>query len=159
MTQDNITAIYVDVDDFYRSIELNWQHYQKTLKARKRLREKILSNSEIMTIMILFHLCGYRCFKRFYLDYVNLTMTSLFPTLMSYSRMVIAMQCVTPLLCVYFKTRMATPTGISFIDSTSIKVCHNRRIATNKVFNGLAKRGKTTMGLVLRVQTAFNHQP
>ena len=60
--------------------------------------------------------------------------------------MVIAMQCVAPLLCAYFKTRLSKSTGISFIDSTSIKVCHNRRIVRNKVFNRLAKRGKTTMG-------------
>uniref|UniRef100_UPI0005A7902D IS982 family transposase n=1 Tax=Candidatus Protochlamydia sp. R18 TaxID=1353977 RepID=UPI0005A7902D len=37
-------------------------------------------------------------------------------------------------------------TGIAFIDSTSIDVCHNKRIKRNKVFKGLAKRGKTTSG-------------
>ncbi len=37
-------------------------------------------------------------------------------------------------------------TGIAFIDSTSISVCHNKRIQRNKVFKRLAKRGKTTTG-------------
>jgi hypothetical protein len=37
-------------------------------------------------------------------------------------------------------------TGIAFIDSTSIAVCHNKRIRRNKVFRNLAKRGKTTSG-------------
>ena len=37
-------------------------------------------------------------------------------------------------------------TGISIIDSTSINICHNRRIKRNKVFSGLAERGKSTMG-------------
>jgi hypothetical protein len=38
------------------------------------------------------------------------------------------------------------PTGIEFIDSTSIKVCHNIRIPKHKTFDDIAKRGKGTMG-------------
>ena len=37
-------------------------------------------------------------------------------------------------------------TGISFIDSTSVSVCKNKRIPRHKVFDGIAQRGKTTMG-------------
>jgi hypothetical protein len=37
-------------------------------------------------------------------------------------------------------------TGITFVDSTSIKVCHNKRIKRNKVFDGIAKTGKSTVG-------------
>ena len=37
-------------------------------------------------------------------------------------------------------------TGISFIDSTCIPVCHNKRICRNKVFRNYATRGKSTMG-------------
>ena len=37
-------------------------------------------------------------------------------------------------------------TGISFIDSTSIPVCHNKRINRNKVFKDYVTRGKSTMG-------------
>ncbi len=37
-------------------------------------------------------------------------------------------------------------TGISFIDSTIIRVCHNKRIKRNKVFKGIAEVGKSTMG-------------
>ena len=36
--------------------------------------------------------------------------------------------------------------GISFVDSTMIPVCHNLRRYANKVFRGLAKDGKGTMG-------------
>jgi Transposase DDE domain len=43
-------------------------------------------------------------------------------------------------------TRFGRYTGISFIDSTPIKVCHNMRINSNKVFRDLAKRGKTSTG-------------
>ena len=40
-------------------------------------------------------------------------------------------------------------TGISFVDSTMILVCHNMRRNFNKVFDGLAKNGKGTMGGVI----------
>jgi hypothetical protein len=35
-------------------------------------------------------------------------------------------------------------TGVSFIDSTSLDVCLNQRIASHKVFAELASRGKTS---------------
>jgi len=37
-------------------------------------------------------------------------------------------------------------TGVSFIDSTSIAVCHFKRSNRNKVFKGFAKKGKTSTG-------------
>jgi len=49
-------------------------------------------------------------------------------------------------LMAYLNSRRGKVTGISFIDSTSIGVCKNIRIPRNKVFKGLAKRGKTSMG-------------
>ena len=46
----------------------------------------------------------------------------------------------------YLQTRFGQPTGIAFIDSTSIAVCGNKRIKRNRVFAGFAKTGKTTIG-------------
>jgi hypothetical protein len=37
-------------------------------------------------------------------------------------------------------------TGISFVDSTPIRVCQEKRISQNKVFKGTATVGKSTMG-------------
>jgi transposase len=48
-------------------------------------------------------------------------------------------------LCGYLQTRKGRCSGISFIDSTSLKVCHNRRIHSHKVFEGWARRGKTSV--------------
>jgi len=42
--------------------------------------------------------------------------------------------------------RLGPITGISFIDSTTIKVCHIKREKQNRVFAELAAKGRTTMG-------------
>jgi hypothetical protein len=49
-------------------------------------------------------------------------------------------------LFAYLLQRRGGITGIAFIDSTSLDVCHPKRIQRNKVFKGIAKRGKTTAG-------------
>jgi hypothetical protein len=46
----------------------------------------------------------------------------------------------------YFASLKGKPTGLEFIDSTSIKVCHNIRIPRHKTFDGIAQRRKGTMG-------------
>ena len=48
-------------------------------------------------------------------------------------------------LCCYLKTCFGADTGIGFVDATSLKVCHNRRIGSHQVFKGIAARGKTSV--------------
>lgn len=101
--------------------------------------------SEIMTIIIYFHRSHYRDFKAYYLQYVQAHLRSEFPRLVSYNRFVELMtRSLVPLLACVIE-RKDTCTGISFVDSTLLKVCHNHRIKRNKLFAGLAKRGKTSM--------------
>ncbi len=50
-----------------------------------------------------------------------------------------------PLLFLLF-SRMGRKTGVYYIDSTALPVCHNRRIRRHKTFASLAARGKTSMG-------------
>lgn len=98
-----------------------------------------------MTIIILFHQSNYRTFKHFY-SYINLYFEKEFPKLISYDRFVYLKKNLFIPLFAYLFHRRGLVTGISFIDSTSIAVCHNKRISRNKVFKGLARRGKTTSG-------------
>lgn len=48
-------------------------------------------------------------------------------------------------LCCYFASLKSEPTGIEFVDSTSIKVCHNLCIHRHKTLAGLVCRGKGIM--------------
>ena len=105
-----------------------------------------MSESEVMTIMILFHQSQYRTFKAFYQQYVSVHLETEFPKRVSYSRFVRLMKRVGIPLYVYLKRCcLGKCTGISFVDATSLKVCHNKRINRHRVFKGLAARGKTSL--------------
>ena len=49
-------------------------------------------------------------------------------------------------MCSYLTSKLGKPTGIQFVDSTKIEVCHIIRAKRNKVFEGIACHGKGTMG-------------
>ena len=102
--------------------------------------------SEIMSICIAFHLSGYKTFKHFYTRLVLVQWKSYFPNLVSYSHFVQLQQgTVLPLYAFLWSECMGGCQGLSFIDSSKIAVCHNRRIFSHRVFAGLAARGKTSV--------------
>ncbi len=142
----SLVEIFYDVDNFCLQFEPRWEQYQLGAGLRKRRRKSRLSLSEIMTIIIYFHQSNYRTFKAYYLQHVCSHLKSEFPRLVSYSHFVRLMSRAFLPLTLYLLSKRGQCTGISFMDSTSIKVCHNRRITRNKVFAGIAARGKTTMG-------------
>ncbi|MCD9579874.1 hypothetical protein LVK10_11135 [Tenacibaculum maritimum] len=87
-----------------------------------------ISKSEVMTIMVIFHLKSYRNLKHFYLYYVCKYMDDFFPDLVSYNRFVELQKKVIPPLAVYLKLHgLGKCSGISFIDSTTLKVCHYKK--------------------------------
>lgn len=68
-----------------------------------------------------------------------------FPKTVSYNRFTELMQSNLMAMTLFLKTcRMGDCTGISFVDSTPIRVCKNKRIKRNKVFKGIANTGKST---------------
>lgn len=143
---ESLVELFVDVDDFWKANRDNWHHHLLESGTKQRIRDKSLSESEIMTIVILFHQSGYREFKKFYLSYVCVHLKSAFPKLVSYSRFVRFMSEIGLLLFAYLRSCLGRCSGISFVDSTSLAVCHNRRIQRHQVFDGFAQRGKSTMG-------------
>ena len=98
-----------------------------------------------MTIVVLFHASSYRNFKAYYTEHVMKRYAWAFPRLVSYQRFVELMPSALVPLCGYLQTRKGECSGISFVDSTSLAVCHNRRIHSHKVFAGCARRGKTSV--------------
>jgi hypothetical protein len=67
----------------------------------RRVRQGELWDSEIMTIVIHFHQSGYRTFKTYYTEYVQVHLRREFPHLVSYARFVYLMGRVVLLLWAY----------------------------------------------------------
>ncbi|UUV20215.1 IS982 family transposase [Paenimyroides aestuarii] len=141
---DKITEIFCLVDEFCQQF---FPFLEKNSIGNKSKRPPMMSPSEIISIMILFHLSGFRCFKHFYIFYIQKHMQAEFPKTVSYNRFTELMQSNILPLTMFLKTCcMGNCTGISFVDSTPVRVCKNKRIKNNKVFKDIATVGKSTMG-------------
>ena len=150
-TEDKITEIYCIADDFLKLFNDQMKKHAITAGnnsgKRKYHRESMMRETEVMTIMILFHASGYRCLKHYYLRYVCVNLRHLFPELVSYNRFVeLEKKVALPLAIFIKKVLLGECTGISIVDSTPLGVCRNQRMRMHRVFKGIAARGKCSMG-------------
>jgi hypothetical protein len=146
MTYPPVTSLFCDVDDFCIEFEPEYNQSLITLGMKKRIKQSTMSLSEVMTIIILFHCSNYRTFKMFYTGFIAEYHGKAFPDQVSYNRFIELKASALIPLCCYLNLKKGKVTGITFVDSTSIKVCNNRRIHSHKVFKTHAKRGKNSMG-------------
>ncbi len=144
---DSLVEMFCHVDDFCQAFLPIWQAQLLASGAIQRQRPRSLCMSEIMTILIAFHQSHYRDFKAYYCQHVLPYWRSDFPGLVSYQRFIDYTPSALVPLAVYLRTCcLGSCTGISFMDSTPLVVCHNARIHNHKVFAGLAARGHSSTG-------------
>ena len=126
ITESKVTEIFCIADDFCKEFEVEMakNSLPSSPDAPKRRRKRMMSDAEVITILICFHFNTYRNFKHYYLSCVCGQWRHLFLRLACFG------EC----------------TGISFVDSTCIPVIHNKREFNMKVFKGIAAKGKSTMG-------------
>jgi len=138
---DKIIEIFCIADDFYKEYESEVHKVAICAPSEVKTRNRAtkLSPSEIITILVCFHFGTFRNFKHYYLFFIKEHLNGDFPNAVSYNRFVPLMMYL-QLIC------FGKCTGITYVDSTSIRVCNNKRINRNKVFQGIAERGKSTMG-------------
>jgi hypothetical protein len=142
----DLAKLFCTVVDFWKNFENLWD--ARLLAGGKQIprREPSLCLSEVMTLVILFPIVGYRNFKNFYIGHVLRYLKKDFPDLPSYNRFVeLKSQLVFPLHC-YLMSRLGNCTGVSFIDSASLEACHPKRVHSHRVFKGIAKWGKISVG-------------
>jgi hypothetical protein len=141
-----LIAMFCDIADFCKRFEPLYHRYLLPAGHGTRTRQPALALSEIMTRIGYFHCSHYRTFKDYSTAYVAVRLRPYFPTLVSSNRFVELMPRPLVPVCCYLHIRKGRCTGIAFVDSTPLAVCHNSRIASHKVFQGWALRGKTSMG-------------
>lgn len=148
ITEDKVTEIFCMADDFCKFFDAQMRKYTiRDAGRRKYHRDSTMSRAEIMTIIIMFHFSGYRYLKHFYKEHVCVHLRHMFPNVVSYNRFVeLEKEVAIPLAIFIKKVLLGKCTGISFVDSTPLRVCRNQRILIQKVFRGMAQRGKCSMG-------------
>lgn len=152
-----VVEIFCDIDDFCKTY-----YHTHTLPGHKRIRDKpcAMSTSEIICILVLFHLSHYRTLKHFYRECVLLDLRHAFPRALSYNRFVELEKSVFVPLGAYLITKLGQRTNYYYIDATKLAVCHNKRIFQHRVFKDIAQRGKTSMGWFygFKLHIVINHK-
>jgi hypothetical protein len=143
---DRLVEVFCEVDDFCTAFQPQWEAHLIGHGEKPRGPDPGLSDSEIITLLLALHSSGFKYLKNFYNSPMGEVLRRYFPGMPCYERFVtIQKQAFIPLMFFMF-SRMGQKTGVYYIDSTPLPVCHNRRIHRHKTFAGLAKRGKTSMG-------------
>ena len=143
----DITELFCLIDDFCKTYDCAKEKYllKSGCKQRKPTRVPGLTDAEIITILVLFQRDSFKNFKCFYLrlkqDYADE-----FQKLPTYDRFLVLQQRVLQKLSALMHCICSKNAKEAYIDSTAIKVCHNKRIRSHKVFKGLGAIGKSTMG-------------
>jgi len=149
LCESKITEIYFIIDEFCKNFEKVISAHSLKANTTKSQRDRVsrFSQSEVMTILVLFHYGSFKNLKHFYLHYVQEHMKNEFPQTVSYNRFVeLQKKAIVP-LGIFLKTlALGKCTGISFIDSTPLRVCHIKREKQHKTFKGIAQKGQCSIG-------------
>lgn len=151
-----LVEIFIACDDF--SKKLGEYCLENNLQGSKT--ERLMSESEMMAIVIFYHHSGFRCFKYYYQQVIQKIFKSYFPSTYSYSRFIHLMKELNFVLFVFLSAcRLSSTTEANYIDATKLVVSHNKRIPSHKTFVSIAKRGKSSTGWFFgfKLHAVINH--
>lgn len=147
MNAHQLISIFCEIDDFCKEFDQYAEHYFLTgLEKGKRGPKCCLAVSEIMTILVMFQMSKYRDFKSFYKGLLCMVYKPYFPHVPSYERFVNLMKKAIFPLTLFTQIKSGKRTGIYYIDSSCLPVCHLMRSKRHKVFDDTAHYGRTSVG-------------
>jgi Transposase DDE domain len=142
-----LVSIFCEIDDFCKELDTYSKHYFLTGPTKgKRGPACCLVVSEIMTILVMFQMSKYRDFKNFYNGLLCVYYKSYFPTLPTYERFVNLMKRAIFPLTLFTQLKSGKRTGIYYIDSSCLPVCHLKRSKRHKTFDAVADYSRTSVG-------------
>ena len=147
MDTHQLILIFCEIDDFCKELDQYSQHYLLSGPAQApRGPSCSLTISEIMTILVMFQMSGFRNFKWFYQGFLHVYWHAYFPKLPSYPRFITLMSRAIFPLILFMQLKSGKRTGIYYIDSSCLPVSHLKRSKRHQVFNGIAQYGRTSVG-------------
>jgi len=158
INENSLIKIFIDIDDFCQNFE-KWQSNQVSKQLIKWTSG--IYRSEAMTILVYYHNSGYKCFQYYYERLVRGTMKNYFPLAPTYKYFLKLIPKCFDLIFLYaqWQSKTTQRTGIYYVDSKRLPVCHNKRIHSHRVFKGIAQRGKSSTGWFygLKVHLVINN--
>jgi hypothetical protein len=155
-----LVSIFVEIDEFCKELDKYTSHYLLSGPIKnKRGPRCSLAMSEIMTILVMFQMSRFRDFKNFYTGFLCAYYHRDFPKLPSYERFVYLMKRAIFPLTIFTQLKTGKRTGIYYIDSSCLPVCHIKRSKRHKTFDSVAEYGKTSVGWFfgLKLHLVTNH--
>lgn len=150
--KDILIAIYYFTDTFIKGLISNIKHaLEKPSRKRPPTKKRKLSAAEVVSLCMFRFYTGHKTWKEFYRHLTTYHKKD-FPLLPSYGNFIEAVNQLSFLGMILLESFMEVfrnipgVNKITFVDSTALRVCGNKRIFTHEVCKGIANRGMSSMG-------------
>jgi len=130
----NILPLFFEIDEFCKVVEPLWNKHLVGNNCQRRNRRRRLALAEVMSILVRFHISGYRNFKQFYLEFVCRYWRSDFPQLVGYTRFV---EFQREALAAYLQTKRLKKNMKNQLLNFADKVLRRKRAIIESVFDQL----------------------
>lgn len=156
---DQLITIFCQMDDFCKALAKDPQG-AALIQTGRRGPACGLTLSDIMTVVVMAQFARYRDFKTYYIRHVLVYWRGCFKRLPTYERFVILMKRAMAPLYLLLRYMQGAHTGIYYIDSTCLPVCHLKRSRSHRTFNGVAQYGRTSVDWFfgLKLHLVMNEQ-
>lgn len=143
-----VTEFYFIIDEFFKEFDtLVNDHSLQKAKTRKRNRIFTMSQSEVMTIRVLFHSGAFKNLKIFYVFYIQKHMRKDFPDTVSYNCFVELQckMCAVGCFCQNDVHGQVYP-DLLYRFHPAAHSCHIKRKKQHRTFKDIAQKGKCSIG-------------